>query len=119
MKNKEIISQLESIKEDSSCRIDSEDPEDIWSRDVIALDRAIQVFQRKENKSHDVGMKILFVVNVLIIVGAVILILLANGGLEAETISKQGFLIRIASYIFVILLSGTSLSMIWRGVGNE
>ena len=119
MKNKEIISQLESIKEDSRSHIDLLDEEDIWSRDIIALDRAIQVFQRKENKSHDVGMKILFVVNIFILLGAAFLILTAIGGLDSGTLNKQEFLIRIVSDILVIFLSGASLSMIWRGVGNE
>lgn len=119
MKNKEIISQLESIREDSKSRIDLEDKDDIWTMDVLALDRAIQVFKRKESKNQNVGMKILFVVNIFILLGTGFLILAAIGGLDSGTLNKQEFLIRIVSDILVIFLSGASLSMIWRGVGNE
>lgn len=42
MSNKEIIKQLESLREHCSEMVDKEDPEDIWRTDVQALDEAIK-----------------------------------------------------------------------------
>ena len=41
MKNKEIISQLESLKENSRSFLDAKEPSSIWHDDIEALDAAI------------------------------------------------------------------------------
>ncbi|MBR4695903.1 MAG: hypothetical protein IKO94_07470 [Selenomonadaceae bacterium] len=41
MKNKEIISQLESLKENSRSFLDATEPCSIWQDDIEALDAAI------------------------------------------------------------------------------
>lgn len=45
---KEAISQLESIKRDSESRIDKDDPNDIWTADVEALQIAIDVLKERD-----------------------------------------------------------------------
>lgn len=42
MGNKEIIKQLESLREHCQSMIDANDPEDIWSADTQALNEAIK-----------------------------------------------------------------------------
>ena len=43
MKTKEIISQLESLKENSRSFLDSKEPDSIWKRDLDALEAAIDI----------------------------------------------------------------------------
>lgn len=43
MRNKEIIKQLESLRDHCNEMIDKEDPEDIWRADTEALNEAIKV----------------------------------------------------------------------------
>lgn len=49
MKNKEIISQLESLKENSRSFLDATEPCSIWQDDIIALDAAIAIVKEHPN----------------------------------------------------------------------
>ena len=60
---KEVINQLESLKADAVERIDPEDEDDVFKKDVEALDKAIAVLQfgvaargeseRRRRRYHD------------------------------------------------------------------
>ena len=45
MKNKEIISQLESLKENSRSFLDSKETDSIWKQDLDALEAAITIIK--------------------------------------------------------------------------
>lgn len=50
MNIKDYIDQLESLKQNSASMLDAEDPEDIWQRDVEALQFAIKLLTSKDEK---------------------------------------------------------------------
>lgn len=45
MRNKDIVSQLESLKENSRSFLDAKEPEPIWQKDIEALDEAIAIIK--------------------------------------------------------------------------
>ena len=45
MSNKEIISQLESLKENSQSFFEDSDPDSVWEHDIMALDAAIALIR--------------------------------------------------------------------------
>lgn len=47
----QIISQLKSLRENSSSQHDIEEPGDIWDKDCEALDYAIQAVIEKQERS--------------------------------------------------------------------
>lgn len=46
MRNKKVIEQLESLKENSRDFINPYDPDDIWTDDIIALNVAIRCVKK-------------------------------------------------------------------------
>lgn len=47
MNQKEMVKQLESLRDNSISFINEDDPGDIWIKDVIALDKAIRIIEGK------------------------------------------------------------------------
>ena len=48
----EIISQLKSLRDNSSSHHDKNDPDDIWDKDCEALDYAIQAVVEKQERNQ-------------------------------------------------------------------
>lgn len=53
MRNKKVIEQLESIKDNSRSFIDIFDPDDIWTDDIIALDVAIRCVKKDKRAATE------------------------------------------------------------------
>lgn len=54
MTPKEIIAQLEDLKTDRESFLDKDDPEDVFQRDIDALDGAVRIIKRLlEAREHD------------------------------------------------------------------
>lgn len=118
MTNKEIVEQLESLKENSTSFLDDAEDE-IWQKDIIALDRAIMVFKRKDKLVNKVSNKFLFILNIAIVITGIILTLGLVGDIEVGLASKQDTIFRAFMILIIFLLSITNIRMLWRGIGNE
>ena len=118
MTNKDIKNQLMILQNYAESRYIT-DGETVWLKNSVALNNAIRIYERKEKKFSGIGMKILFVLDLAVFIGSIVLALFALGGYQDGLIGKQGFLLRIMSYALAALLSGTSMTMIWLGVGDE
>ena len=119
MTNKEIINQLENLKDHCQDWVDTEDEGNIWNKDVVALDRAIKVFQRKERSFDSIFMKILFALNFIIFFVSLVMLYGAIGSWQLDEITKQEFLFRGFTDVILICLSATSVISIWKGAWSE
>ena len=118
MTNKEIVEQLESIRENSENFLSGVGDE-IWQKDIIALDRAIMVFKRKDKLISKMSTKFLFILNIAIVFVGIILTLGLVGDIESGLASKQDSIFRAFMILIVFLLSITNIRMLWKGIGNE
>lgn len=116
MTYKDIITQLESLKSNSESFMDESEPGDVWSQDIIALDRAIQIFKRKERKSSDLVNKFLFLLNGIIFIVTLFMLHGNLGAYQIDSLTKQEFLFRLLTSVILICLSTAGLIMAWRGV---
>ena len=119
MTNKEIINQLENLKDHCQDWVDTDEENNIWHKDVVALDRAIKVFQRKERSFDSIFMKILFALNFIIFFVSLVMLYGAIGSWQLDEITKQEFLFRGFTDVILICLSATSVISIWKGAWYE
>lgn len=53
MRNKKVIEQLESLKDNSISFMNPYDPDDIWTDDIIALDVAIRCVKKDKRSTTE------------------------------------------------------------------
>ena len=119
MTNREVATQLQSIKEDSQSHITEYGGDEVWQMDVIALDRAIKVFERKAKQENDICFRILFGIDVLIVIAGTIMLYGAIGDLQLGIYPISRCFTGMILPGILLALSGTNLVMIWRGVGMD
>lgn len=119
MKTKEIITQLESIREDSNGHIEASDYADVWKDDVIALSHAIRLFKQKERRKKNTIGKFLFSVNIAALTILFFIGLGLIGGFETGILNGQQFMSKMSLVIILLVVSAVGFVILWRGVKEE
>lgn len=118
MTNRATIRQLESLMHEciyqkSLCGSDA------WDDDIIALNKSIRVFERKEARRNDMSLRFSAFICTLMLIGSIFLIIGLVGGVELNNISEGEAMFKMILYLSLLFTSYTGLKLMWLGVGNE